>query len=154
MMNIILVEDEDPKRRHLEQLLLEQIADLRLRVARSVNSAIEELEDSRPDLLLLDMSLPTFDVGDTEGGGRPQGFGGIEVVRHMKLSGLRCPLIVITGYEAFPKGAGQVKLATLEKELRSEFPDMINGVLHFNSAFDEWKEDLLRLMSEIPKSGD
>jgi CheY-like chemotaxis protein len=153
-MHILLVEDEDPKRRHLERLLRENVTDLRLRVARSVTSAIEELEEKRPDLLLLDMSLPTFDVGDTEGGGRPQGFGGIEVVRHMKLSGLQCPLIVITGYEAFPKGSGQVRLATLEKELRTEFPEMINGVLHFNSAFDEWKDDLLSLMKIIPISGD
>lgn len=153
-MNILIVEDEDPKRRHLEQFLRENVRNLRLEIARSVNSGIEALDCRLPDLLLLDMSLPTFDVGETEGGGRPQGFGGVEVVRYMKLSNIKCSLIVITGYEAFPKGAGQVKLATLEKELRDEFPGMIDGVLHFNSSFDDWKTDLMCLIDSLPTKGD
>src|SRR5580658_10215255 len=128
---ILLVEDEDPKRRHIAEFLRSRGGSWELKQAKSVNSAIEAIEKELPDLLLLDMSLPTFDVGDDEPGGRPQGFGGVEVVRTMMMSEVRCPTIVITGYEAFPAETGeQVELAVLVAELEAYLGEQYLGVLH------------------------
>jgi CheY-like chemotaxis protein len=108
-----------------------------------VNSALDEIEKELPDLLLLDMSLPTFDIDERESGGRPQGFGGLEILRQMKLAELQCPTIVITGYEAFLRETGKpLELSELRKELIEEFPDILLGVLHYDSTFDEWKKEL------------
>ena len=95
----MLVEDEAPKREHIQRFLDAVGFAIELVFARSVNSALDKLESEKPDLLLLDMSLPTFDIGERESGGRPQGFGGTEVLRQMEMLGLSCPTIVITGYE-------------------------------------------------------
>ncbi|SFI61746.1 hypothetical protein SAMN05216525_11162 [Bradyrhizobium sp. Gha] len=58
----------------------------------------------------------------------------------MTHAGIRCPTIVITGYEAFPTAAGKtVELSELRDNLSNEFPDLFLGVLHFNSTYDEWK---------------
>jgi CheY-like chemotaxis protein len=149
-LNILLVEDEDPKRSHVTSFIRECVDKVSITTARSVNSALDSLEDQIPDLLLLDMSLPTFDVGDGEPGGRPQGFGGIEILRHMTYARIDCPTLVITGYEAFPREAGKpVDLTQLRQELEDEFPDVFRGVLHYNSALDEWKVDLKRLLDEL-----
>lgn len=149
-MSVLLVEDEAPKLAHIERHLRKLGPEITLRVARSVNSALDELEYSRPDLLLLDMSLPTFDVGDRESGGRPQGFGGIEVLRNMVLAGVECPVVVITGYEAFPRRAGQpVDLTQLRTELMQEFSHFLLGVLHYNSTYDEWKTELGRTLAKF-----
>lgn len=153
-LDVLLVEDEDPKRAHIENYLGALDWGVTIRIARSVNSALDALEIARPHLLLLDMSLPTFDIGDGEGGGRPQGFGGIEVLRQMTLSEWRCPTIVITGYEAFPRESGKtVDLSQLRSELEIEFPAIMKGVLHYNSTFDEWKSQLNKTLSDFIHAG-
>lgn len=148
-MKILLVEDETPKRKHIELFLRDCLQGLELTTARSVKTAITSVEDNLPDLLLLDMSLPTFDVSENEGGGRPQGYGGIEVIRYMVYSEISCPIIVITGYEAFPKGHGEghADLTELREHIHAEFGDLVKGVVHFNSAYDQWKNELIQLLA-------
>lgn len=142
MTRVLVVEDEDPKLRHVEGRLRAELPGSAIDVCRSVNTAIDYLENRVPDLILLDMSLPTFDVTKDEGGGRPQGFGGVEVLRYLSFMEIETKVIVITGYEAFPKGDAQVNLSDLEQELVEEFPTTISAVLRFNSAYDLWKVEL------------
>jgi len=149
-LSILLVEDEDPKRMHVTRYVEACAPGVAITTAKSVNSALDALQDRAPDLLLLDMSLPTFDVGDGEPGGRPQGFGGIEILRHMSYAGITCPTLVITGYEAFPREAGKpVDLTQLRAELADEFPNLFKGILHYNSTFDEWKVELKRMLDAL-----
>lgn len=153
MTYVLLVEDEDPKLRHLQERLSYELPGATINVCRSVNSATDYLERSQPDLVILDMSLPTFDVTQTEGGGRPQGFGGLEVLRYIAFNDLQCQVIVITGYEAFPKGDGQVNLSDLEAELVEEFSSTISAVLRFNSVYDLWKVELHDALSNLRRKG-
>lgn len=148
-INVLLVEDETPKRAHIERFLASLGASINIRGAYSVNSALDALEKELPDLLLLDMSLPTFDIGDRESGGRPQGFGGIEVLRQMSMGELVCPTIIITGYEAFLREEGPVDLSQLRRELHHEFPRFLRGVLHYNSSYAEWKSELSKTLTEF-----
>jgi CheY-like chemotaxis protein len=142
-LHLLLVEDEAPKRGHIERLVRDVMPHARISTARSVNSALDILECERVGFLLLDMSLPTFDIGDRESGGRPQGFGGIEVLRHMTMAGIVCPTLIITGYEGFKTESGTtVDLARLRSELDDEFRPLLRGVLHYNSTYDEWKHAL------------
>ncbi len=147
--HILLVEDEAPKRQHIERLVTDLAPDARLSIAKSVTSALDILESDSVDLLLLDMSLPTFDVGEREAGGRPQGFGGTEVLRHMSMAEINCSTVVITGYEGFVReGGATVDLTQLRAELLEEFPATVRAVLHYNSTFDEWKTVLAANISE------
>jgi CheY-like chemotaxis protein len=147
---VLIVEDEAPKLLHIERFLRSVRKNLQIVAARSVNSALDELESVSPDLLLLDMSLPTFDIGERENGGRPQGFGGIEILRYMALANLSCPTIVITGYEAFLRETGKhVDLSQMRSELMEEFPNFLKGVLHYNSSYDEWKDSLTVALRDI-----
>jgi len=147
-IRVLVVEDEGPKRSHIHDFLKTLSPKILVVTAASVNSALDVLDEVAPDLMLLDMSLPTFDVSDRESGGRPQGFGGIEILRQMVLSDIRCPTIVITGYEAFQQEAGQpVELSKMRSDLTKEFPDLFLGVLHYNSTFDQWKWELKEILS-------
>ena len=147
-LHLLLVEDEAPKRGHIERLIRDVLPTARISAARSVNSALDILESGDVDFLLLDMSLPTFDIGDRESGGRPQGFGGIEVLRHMTMAEITCPTLIITGYEGFKRESGAtVDLAQLRSELDDEFGHIVQGVLHYNSTYDEWKYTLLEALT-------
>lgn len=148
-VRVLLVEDEAPKCTHIERFLIGLGSGISVSIARSVNSALDAIEERTPDLLLLDMSLPTFDVGERESGGRPQGFGGIEILRYLALSETKCPTIVITGYEAFEREAGPVDLSQMRRELENEFPLLLRGVLHYNSTYDEWKRTLAKTLEEF-----
>jgi CheY-like chemotaxis protein len=151
---ILIVEDEAPKSKHIEDMVAGLAPNANISTARSVNSALDYLEAEPIDLLLLDMSLPTFDVGERESGGRPQGFGGTEVLRHMVMAEIECPTVVITGYEGFTReGGAMVDLAQLRKELTDEFPTILRAVLHYNSTIDEWKTVLAATIRNSGISG-
>lgn len=146
---ILVVEDDAPKLAHIEELIRSLAPHASIRTARSVNSAINALETRLPHLVLLDMSLPTFDIGRHEGGGRPQGFGGWEILRRMSLGQVECPTVVITGYEAFPREAGKpLELSQIRDELAAEFPSFFRGALHYNSTYDEWRRQLERVLRD------
>ncbi|WP_320203330.1 response regulator [Agrobacterium rosae] len=147
---ILLVEDEAPKRDHIVRLLHELNPRLAIVTARSVNSALDVVETTEVDLMLLDMSLPTFDAGDRESGGRPQGFGGAEILRMMQMAELSCPVVIITGYEGFAKDGGlTVDLDQLRREWIAEFEGIVSSVLHYNSTYDEWKTTLSSTLQKL-----
>ncbi|HFG2126878.1 TPA: hypothetical protein ACGF4W_001743 [Vibrio cholerae] len=139
--SILIIEDEDPKRRHIEEHIKSHLDDVSLDVIflHSVSSSLDYLDNNEPELIILDMSLPTYDISDIEGGGRPQGFGGVEILRHLKMSGSSCPTLVLTGYEAFMREEGLVELSQISDELKGEFGTFLIDVLYYNSAYSEWK---------------
>ena len=147
-MKILLVEDEDPKRRNTLIALRRAVDDASIVEARSVNSALKELRRAGFDLILLDMSLPSFDIGPGEGGGRPQGFGGIELLRSMDRLNLQVPVIVITAYEQFSSGGAQISLDTLRADLTNAHPHTFRGLVFYNSVVNSWSEDLRLLITE------
>ncbi len=148
-MQILLVEDEDPKRDHIKAFLESRLPLANIETARSVRSAIFRLKSSAPALLLLDMSLPTFDVAADEPGGRPQGFGGMEVLRYMDRYRLSVPTIVITAYEAFfSQERKGIDLRSLSDELKEKHPRTYCGLIYYNSIFGGWQEHLSELLDK------
>jgi CheY-like chemotaxis protein len=148
-MRILLIEDEAPKQGHIRAALEEIRPTANISVARSVRSAIQEMQTSPPDLMLLDMSLPTYDVGPQESGGRPQNLGGIEVLRYMDLYDLAFPTIVITAYEAFSKNGKPVDHGSLDVQLQAEHPSSYRGLIYYNSLFSEWRVELSALIKKV-----
>jgi CheY-like chemotaxis protein len=148
---ILLVEDEGPKRKHIEDYLNSHTKGNLFDVihAQSVSSALEILEENEPNCIILDMSLPTYDITERDSGGRPQGFGGIEILRHMKMSGEIIPTLVVTGYEAFMRGEGLVDLSQIEQELELEFNPFFKGILYYNSTYAEWKSKMSEILNEL-----
>ena len=146
----LLVEDESPKLAHVRRFMRQSFPHVSVIDARSVSSALEALDDRKFDLLLLDMSLPTFDVGQGEHGGRPQGFGGIGILRYIEMSGLNLQTIVLSGYEAFPDESGDlIDLDTLRSRLFVEFPETVKDVVHFSSSLEGWKSALSVAVSSM-----
>lgn len=141
-MKIILVEDEAAKRENIRSLLSQMNLLDGVNEARSVGSAIRALRTATFDLAILDMSLPTFDIGSGESGGRPQGFGGVEVLRYMERFQLTTPVIVVTAYPAFSQGDQEIDLNSLSVRLREQHPTIFRGLVFYNSMFSTWRDDL------------
>lgn len=146
---VLIVEDEAPKLDRLVNFVSTTWPDATIRTARSVRSAISSIQTAVPDLVLLDMSLPTFDIGPKEPGGRPQGFGGIEVLRYFDLFEIAVPTIVVTAYEAFSRETGTlVNHGELNDLLSTEHPGNYRGLVYYNSLFTDWRNNLTALIQE------
>lgn len=145
-MKILIAEDESQKLEHICEFVTSHFPAGEKLVAKSVTAAIDILEDNAPDLLLLDMSLPTFEIGGTEPGGRPQGFGGIEILRQADYLDAHVPTFVITAYEGFEDGMRAVDLSELRRKLEAEHPSNFRGIVYYSGLGGEWRSDLLRLM--------
>lgn len=146
---VALIEDEITKRdavyAHVESLL----PDYKIVEAKSVKTGRLLMRDHAPSILLLDMSLPTFEVCESDSGGRPQGLGGIEIMRYMLKDSSEAPVIVVTGYQEFSERSRYMSVESLMEALYVEFPDIFKGLVIFNVLSDDWKEGLSDLISEV-----
>lgn len=151
-MDILLVEDEPPKRENVKGVL-DTLGLLHcVQEAASVGSAIKYLRTGKFDLVILDMSLPTFDIVAGESGGRPQGFGGVEVLRYMDRFKAYVPTIVVTAYPAFSQGDKEIDLSSLSETLKKDHPHTFKNLVFYNSMFSTWKEEFSQHVREALSS--
>jgi len=141
-VRILIVEDDEFKQQRIEHAVRKFQPESEIFCERSVNSGLKGIVAMKPELILLDMSLTTFDVGPGEAGGRPQNFGGMEVLRQMERLGIAIPVIVITQHERFAAGGQEVHLAAVHKELRERHGQVFRGLIYYNSAAGSWQKHL------------
>lgn len=141
-MRVLIADDEEPKLASIVDWLSIFSASSEILTSRSVRSSIETILRESPDLVLLDMSLPTFDISSGENGGRPQGFGGIEVLRNLEFYGANTKVIVVTQYEAFDENGKHVDLRVLRERLTKESPGIFVDCVYYNAISDDWKVEL------------
>lgn len=153
-MKIQIAEDENQKLDHIRDFAESLFKNSKIVVSKSVRSAFEILEDYRPQILFLDMSLPTFEIGSGEPGGRPQGFGGIEVMRYADSLDLDVAIFVITAYEGFEEGHKAVDLTELKQKLETEHGARFKGIVYYGGLGGEWSEMLKSLIVNAGFLGD
>lgn len=138
-MKICLVEDDGFKRDKLRQRLSELFAAANILEARSAKSAFQLIRHHLPSLIVLDMSLPTFDIGADESGGRPQGFGGVEVLREMDRRDIQVPVVVVTQYEVF--GEERLGIGELATRLATAHPRTFKGLVYYEASSERWQQE-------------
>ncbi len=147
-MKLLIVEDDDNKSSQLKQFLREAVADVTTTVARSLQSGLREVRGNPPDLVLLDMTLPNYDIGPDEPGGSTHPFGGREFLRQMRRFKIGVPVIVITQFETFGSGAEMTTLKELDQELRANHSNVYRGVVYYHAAIQSWKDQLKVLIAQ------
>jgi CheY-like chemotaxis protein len=146
-VKIWLVEDDGFKRDKVRQCLQELFPGSEIDEARSAKSAFNLLQETLPELIVLDMSLPTFDIGRGETGGRPQVFGGVEVMREMARRSIVVPVLIVTQYEVF--GEERVGIKELESRLFKEHPATFAGLVYYETASEQWKANFRELALKV-----
>jgi CheY-like chemotaxis protein len=153
-VRILLIEDDAFKAKRLCSFLRAQSSEYDVVLERSVSAGLTRLfAPPVPDILLLDMSLSTFDVGPRETGGRPQNFGGITVLEHMLRRDTKVPALVITQFESFPREGGELSLDDLSRELSTRFPEIFKSLIYYSSRETEWERRLRSLVSALTVQG-
>lgn len=149
-MTALIIEDDDLKMDRLRGFLTTELPLIKIEVARSYKTGLRALMELNPALVLMDMTLPSFDIQPGTDGGRPLSLGGKELLRQMKRRGVGSPVIVVTGFDTFGSGANLVTLEQLDAELAREFGDFYLGSVYFNAASEDWRDPLRELARQGP----
>ena len=152
-MIALLVEDDEDKRHLVLAMLRKCYGDWDILVARSLYSGIQALRRVSFDLLIADMSIPTFDIAEGEDGGRPQAFGGRELMRHLVFREVMVAMLVLTQFDQFGEGREAVTLAELDLELRCEFGASYLGAVYYDASGDRWRDHLKHTIDKWRQGG-
>ena len=150
-MKILIVEDDEGKRRQLINFVKDIFEHIEVSTAQSLNSALKCIVRSKYELILLDMTIPTFDIDKHEEGGRPRAYGGKDLLSQMDRRNIKTPVIMVTMFDRFGKGKDSLTLKELDDKLKIEHKKNYKGSVYYNSAYDDWKMTLSNLITEAVK---
>jgi len=153
-MRLLLVEDDENKRSQILALLSDpSLPAIETIVAASLMSGVRLAKEKAPEIVLLDMTLPNYDITDGETGSGTHSFGGVEFLKQMRRLKIRTSVVVVTQFETFGQPPDVMDLADLDKKLGSEFSPMYKGAIYYHSAQEQWTHDLLETVKEIATLG-
>jgi len=146
-MRILVVEDDDLKRKTLVQFIIERLGGVTLAEGRSFQSGMKEVVATTPDLILLDMSIPTFDHSPVEPGGRVRAFGGLDFLEELSRLEIETKVIVVSQFDSFGGGKETQTLEELCRRMKTEFPELFCGSVFYQSSETAWRAALSAQMT-------
>ena len=149
-MKALVIEDDINKARALVDYINESMPSVEVVCVHSYKNGIKEILSTAYSFVLLDMSMPTFDVVPGETGGKPSPLAGKDILYRMKIRNVMIPTIVVTQYDSFEG----VPLDKLAGSLNEQFADSFVGYVYYNSAVDEWKARLRGLIEGVVDGAD
>src|ERR1019366_6515221 len=147
-MFILIIEDDSQKAEKIKSLIEEIDPDGRMQICRSYQGGLRWLSDASHivDLVVLDMSLPTFDPIPDQRPGRPRPLGGYDLMRKIRRTGHEPAVVVLTAPENFGSRSEQITFEELESRCATEFPDMFKGAIHYSQSSSAWRSELVAII--------
>lgn len=141
MNKILLVEDDEDKREQILSFIKNKFK-INVDEARSYTSAINAIRKLKYDLILLDMTMPTFDITASESGGRAQAFAGELILDEMKRKNIISQVIVVTQFDLFGEGHEEISLFELDNKLKKSYEKIYLGAVQYSISYTSWQETL------------
>lgn len=144
---MLIVEDMDIKANAIKAFIENEYPSIQIVRKESYNSSLQEIYSNfaEYDLILLDMTMSTFNVSEEDNGGMPEPLAGRQILDGMYLRDITTPVVVVTMYKSFV-GVG---LAEFDKELREEYSEIYQGYIFFVYNSNDWKESLKQYLVNI-----
>ena len=142
-MNIVIIEDDKNKLSAICNFL-DRYQHIQYSHQISYHSGMRALLSHNFDLLLLDMSMPMYDITAQETGGRPLALAGRDILFQLRRRKSSLKAIIVTQYEDFDG----LSLQELDHDLSLEFPVNYAGYVHYSTMIDEWKENLGKILKQ------
>lgn len=106
-----------------------------------------------PDLVLLDMSMPTYDrTPEDQKGGRPRPFGGRDILKEVCRKCLSTKVIIVTQFAVLKDtGKEEKTLEELETTFEKDFPSHFLGTVFYRHSENSWQSPLKILIDRFIK---
>lgn len=138
-MKVLIIEDDPHKLMRLETFVSNALGAAAIVSKRAYQSGLDEAIEGVPDIIVLDMSLPTYEITPTEGGGRSRPYGGREILDEIKRKGLRPRVIVVTGLPSFGEGDEKMSLEEMKEILARDFPQIYRSTVYYHASEAAWQ---------------
>lgn len=143
MKKILLVDDDDYKISNIKSFVEKQIQ-CDISVEKALNPGLKKLVKETFDLVLLDMSMPTFNISETN---NFNSYGGLEFLKEMLRRKDKTPVVIVTQYAIFGEGQSKKTLEAIGEECKKSFENY-KGIVLYSSTEESWKEKLLKIIGE------
>lgn len=149
--NILLVEDNIQKKDKILDFIKSIDSMNIVAVASSFTSGCQIVDNygSECDIILLDISLPTYDKNNLSPGGNFRSFAGKEIARKIIRKKMKMKIIFITQYNSFSENRKSYNFQELKAELIKDCKDNFLGMIQFDSTKENWKIDLNKLIGDL-----
>lgn len=144
-MKVLVIEDNPNKLKQIKNFLKEYYNQPQIEEARSFNSGKAKLYEETWNLILLDMSLPTYDITHTEYGGDKKPVAGKNLMKRMLNRKIFTPVVIITQFETFDDD--RISLDSLNQEFNEKFSNIWKGTIFYGN--DDWNIELKKLLDEL-----
>ena len=144
-MQILLIEDNSNKLKLIKRVLTEIYPESNIEEAYSFNSGVRKVYENKWNLIILDMSLPTYDITHTESGGDKKPVAGKNIMKRMLNRKIIVPVVIITQFETFDDD--RISLNSLNAEFQDGFKEIWKGTVFYGN--DDWSIDLKEILDKI-----
>lgn len=141
-MKILLIEDNDLKKEKVRAFILESFLGAIVETASSYNTGMTLALENSYELIILDMSIPTYEKTESNRGGRFRVFGGREIAQRLKKMNRLPPFLVLTGYKDFKNDNEKTTFEQLSETMEKVDGNFL-GMIHYESASSKWKSEAI-----------
>ena len=121
-MKILFVEDENIKRRDIMNYLSTDLNINDIDVVHSLMGGMLALKKKNYKMVLLDMSLPLYDInGEDEEINEFEAFGGIEILDEIERKELDVKVLVITAFDVIEDDTKKIRLDQLDNQMKENY---------------------------------
>lgn len=144
-MKILLVEDDEHKMNDIISYIDTLKKNIIVETARSVESGVQAAVDNQFDLILLDMTIPNFDITEKSDGGKSYKNGGEIIVKELLDEEVVFRCAVITQYETF----NNETIDQIGQRIRQLCGDDYLGYVKYSTNTESWRQGLKELIEHV-----
>jgi CheY-like chemotaxis protein len=146
-VNVLIIEDDPQKAERVVSVVKQAAPEAAIDVCRSYQSGLKFFESGRQaSLIILDVSLPTFDPDPAARHGRPRPMGGYDIMRKLKRIGKQPPVVILTALENFGTPTQQYSFEQLKQKCKAEFSENFRGAIYYSQSRTSWRDQLVEVI--------
>ncbi|MGR5126656.1 hypothetical protein [Photobacterium swingsii] len=148
-LDVLIADDDKEKTEELVRVLKSKLEIGVLDFSISYNSTAKKLKNSEYDLVLLDMSMPTFNPKSNKNKPTLKALAGKDIMVKLKYRAIKVPVIVVTQFDIFGRHSDAIGIEHLISDLRNNFPDNFVGCIYYNTQSNLWEKELIDMIDGV-----
>ena len=141
-MEVLIIEDNANKLKQIKEFFYEYYPDWSLTESHSFKDGILKVYEQKWRLIILDMTLPTYELNYNENCEDLLAVAGKNIMKRMINKKIYIPVIIITQFEKFDND--RVTLESLNQEFERDFEGIWKGTVFYEN--DDWRISLKKLI--------
>jgi CheY-like chemotaxis protein len=153
-MKILVADDQDSKQESLTEFIVSNFKDTEIDHSYSFKGTRDKIIKNRYDLVLLDMTMPSFDSQpdkDNIVDGKNRALAGKDIIQTMAYRQIIYNVIIVTQFDVFGRHYQMTSIDEIIEPLVSDYPEIVKGYVLWDYQSDTWKTKLLNMINGLMK---